>query len=336
MPVLNWLDTLFFGYRRVLDPDDVELAERHTMKFSGNVIVTDDPLLGVTEIQVNSDVSTATPLPIPDTIVKRDGAGGAGFGGVLTAQTLSAVAMSSTTLSVFGDSDLSQCRATSYLLRFSGTDVMSISHSAGTTTQNAVGHWTMKTQNSSTSFSGLINIFSGNTTVGSNPTGPISIFSGDAEVGNTGNITIRTGTANTTGPAQTTGSLLFSTGQAAGTSGGMQFTVGPASGTGGDILFGISSALNTGSFRVSIANSTGGTTGSAVFNIGSIANRGNFIIGVTNATPVLSGAKGVLFMHTVQTAPAVDSGLVGAMMYVDAAGFVYLRTKLGLKTLNAP
>src|SRR3978361_1108339 len=41
--LLNWIDTMFFGIRRLFDPADNELPERPAVKFAGACSVVDDP-----------------------------------------------------------------------------------------------------------------------------------------------------------------------------------------------------------------------------------------------------------------------------------------------------
>ena len=41
--LLNWIDTMFFGVRRLFGPTDEEMPERPAVKFAGACSVTDDP-----------------------------------------------------------------------------------------------------------------------------------------------------------------------------------------------------------------------------------------------------------------------------------------------------
>src|SRR5262245_58608545 len=55
--LLNWIDTMFFGIRRLFDGSDAELPERPAVKFAGACSVVDDPAGNRTVITV------AGPLP---------------------------------------------------------------------------------------------------------------------------------------------------------------------------------------------------------------------------------------------------------------------------------
>ena len=50
--LLNWIDTLFFGVRRLFDKADAELPERPAVKFAGACSVVDDPANNRTVITV--------------------------------------------------------------------------------------------------------------------------------------------------------------------------------------------------------------------------------------------------------------------------------------------
>src|SRR6185369_4212071 len=50
--LLNWIDTMFFGIRRLFDGADAELPERPAVKFTGACSVVDDPANNRTVITV--------------------------------------------------------------------------------------------------------------------------------------------------------------------------------------------------------------------------------------------------------------------------------------------
>ena len=50
--LLNWIDTMFFGIRRLFDGADAELPERPAVKFAGACSVVDDPANNRTVITV--------------------------------------------------------------------------------------------------------------------------------------------------------------------------------------------------------------------------------------------------------------------------------------------
>src|SRR5262245_31679479 len=58
--LLNWIDTMFFGIRRIFSPADDEIPERPAVKFAGACSVVDDPTGNRTVVTVGGLLPNAS------------------------------------------------------------------------------------------------------------------------------------------------------------------------------------------------------------------------------------------------------------------------------------
>lgn len=171
--------------------------------------------------------------------------------------------------------------------------------------------WIMSGYNTDTGSSGLMGFASGYVTAGSGSSGVIEIFSGNTTDGSSGNVALTTGdstgssTGNmsfltgTPGPSSTSGNFDFNTGATNAAASG-HFVVNTGGITGNANSGNIS--LNTGPSDTSTSGSVSMTTGG-----GNSGNSGNAFI--TTGDSAGSGLSGTIFLTTGE----IDSGTSGSI-----------------------
>lgn len=324
--IFNWIDQTESGYQVIRDPAGNEKPGRPYLRFLGNCTVVDNAVTNSTDVTIVVDLSDATPLATPNTIVKRDGIAGAAFGPLSGTVITASTSLNTVGLEVSGLSEVGQLRATELDLKVSGTTQWSALYSSNTAILTSVGSTLVRSIDVSSGGTGAVRMLSGSTTAGVGTTGTVQVGTGISAGGDSGPVQIFTGSAFAI--TKTSGGISLATGAGGTNTGAIQLTTGTGGASSGDIIMGISGAPNTGSIRLNIANGTT-TTGSVVASVGTLAAPGNFAISRIDMVPNYVGGKGVLYLARCQTAPGPDATLSGGMLYFDAAGNFWVRTSKG-------